>query len=120
MGEYEAYRVAQILRAVSNDRGHEALRDWLLAYVQKWLAQEDKNPISVFLVYLCADALGYLSETGHGHRAQVPGPILRFAEIVVSKQVSIGASELRTDLDAIDLALALSMGASSLAPGIIN
>jgi hypothetical protein len=121
LGEYQAYRVAQVLRAVPDVSSKQSLTDWLFAYLKAWLLREDSGQVSVFLVYLCADALDHLSDTVSSKLTGVQAVIQRFAEVIVSKQVSIGASELRTDLDAIDLALALSMTSSApLAPGIVG
>jgi ATPase family associated with various cellular activities (AAA) len=98
--EYIAYRVAQILRAIDDARAQAALRDWLLAYLQRWVMRQSEYEPNVFVVYLAIERVG----SGIEREGVVPAAL----ELLLARQVIL-ARETNGNCDGVDLALLVAM-----------
>lgn len=100
--EYDAYRMARILLADGSDAAEEALVAWVNAYTRKWLLGSSRFDANLFIIYLTLQVVG--ARSGFPTRN-----VQRLADFAVARHVAFGMAELRSELDAVDLALAMAM-----------
>ena len=100
LAEYDAYRAAQIVRAIDDSGAQQALTDWLIGCVQQWITQKGTYEPSVFVLFLAID--------GVGGGLEREGLLRTALELLLSRQVIL-AREANGYFDAIDVALLLAM-----------